>query len=453
VGATQSLVPKRCPVESDVSAVQQSVPAPHRKHGLSQNLLWALVAEGSMLFASMASVIIVSKHFTTVQYGKYAGIYGIIGFAVASCTSWAALVIPQWIVREQESAPTTMNSTLTYLCLLSVLGMTAVVVLGGLLIKNVSLASIAALAAAELIGGAAVLPLAMLAQSTISVRAGQWVRTSGALAKATALLVLWKFSTVTFVHIGLALLAAQITVWMICSVLIARRLGFFPSPGQPMRHHLATAATFMASVGSYAVNEEGDKPIMAASHFKEDAGLYAIAYRVARLAMVPLAAMESATHTQSVERGSRLSEHVYRARKFTRLGIGYGVLAVIGLNIFGPFMLRVLAPNFSAAITQLRWISPLVLLRGCRNFADNGLLGLGKVRSRMMLNIGSAMLSLTLYIILIPKFSWKGALAATLITEVALVVASWVALHKYQEQENHVLERTWARDRKRVLWP
>ncbi len=436
--------------------MQQSVPAlttPHRKHGLSQNLLWALIAEGSTLVASMVSVLIVSHHFNKVQYGKYAGIYGIIGFAVASCTSWAALVIPQWIVREREAAKTTMHSTLTYLCMLSALGMAVVILLGGVLIHEVSLASIAALAAAELIGAAAVLPLAMLAQSTISVRAGQWVRTTGALGKAVALGALWRFGSISFVNIGLALLTTQLAIWLICSLLIARRIGFFPSPGQPMRHHLATAATFMASVGSYAVNEEGDKPIMAASHFKEDAGLYGIAYRVARLAMVPLAAMESATHTQSVQRGSRLSEHVHRARKFTALGAGYGVLAVIGLNVMGPFMLRVLAPNFTTAITQLRWLSPLVLLRGCRNFADNGLLGLGKVRTRMLFNLASALFSLTLYIILIPKFSWKGALAATFITEVALVVASWVALHKYQQQENHVLERTWARERKRVLWP
>jgi O-antigen/teichoic acid export membrane protein len=436
--------------------VRLSVPAPtppHRKHGLSQNLLWALIAEGSTLVASMVSVLIVSHHFNRVQYGKYAGIYGIIGFAVASCTSWAALVIPQWIVREREAATTTMHSTLTYLCMLSALGMAVVIALGGLLIHEVSLASIAALAAAELIGSAAVLPLAMLAQSTISVRAGQWVRTTGALGKAVALGALWQFWSISFVNIGLVLLVTQLAIWLVCSLLIARRLGFFPRPGQPMRHHLATAATFMASVGSYAVNEEGDKPIMAASHFKEDAGLYGIAYRVARLAMVPLAAMESATHTQSVQRGSQMGEHVHRARRFTAIGVGYGLLAVIGLNVMGPFILRVLAPNFTTAITQLRWLSPLVLLRGCRNFADNGLLGLGKVRTRMIFNLASALLSLTLYIILIPKFSWKGALAATFITEVALVVASWVALHKYQQQENHVLERTWARDRKRVVWP
>ena len=455
-GRYPDLFAKRdAPVESEVPAVQQSVlahPTPQRKHGLSQNLMWALAAEASTLVASLVSFKLVSSHFSNVQFGKYAGIYGLIGFAVSSCTSWAGLVIPQWIVREGEEARTTMHSTLTYLCILSALGMAIVVALGGLLIRDVPLSSIAALAAAELVGSAAVLPLAMLAQSTISVRAGQWIRTASAVAKAVALGSLWYFGSITFVHIGLSLLAAQLVVWLVGSLLVARRIGFFSSPGKPLRHHLSTAATFMASVGAYAINEEGDKPIMAASHFKDDAGLYAVAYRVARLAMVPLAAMESATHTQSVERGSTLDEHLRRARKFTLLAFSYGVVAVIGLNLFGPLVLRILAKDKVAAITQLRWLSPLVLLRGCRNFADNGLLGLGKVRTRMSLNLGSAVLSLVLYIALIPKYSWKGALAATLITEVALVTASWIALHTFQNRENHALERLWLRDRKREEW-
>ena len=123
--------------------------------------------------ASLVSFRVISNHFTRAEYGQYTGIYGIIGFAIATCTTWAALVIPQWIVREREDPETTMRSTLTYMVSLSALGMVVVVILGGLLIHSVSLVSIAALAAAELIGSAAVLPLSMLAQSAISVRAGQ----------------------------------------------------------------------------------------------------------------------------------------------------------------------------------------------------------------------------------------------------------------------------------------
>lgn len=414
--------------------------------------MWALGAESATLLASLISLKIISSHFTETQYGKYAGIYGLISFATATCTSWAALVIPQWIVREREDPQTTMHSTITYMVLLSIVGMVVVLGLGALLIHGVSLVSIACLAAADLFGGAAVLALAMLAQSTITVRAGQWVRTSGAMAKAFMLTVLWLLHAVTFTNIGLALLVGQIAVWAVWSVLIAQRIGFFSAPGRPLRHHLSTAATFMVSVGSYAVNEEGDKPLMAASHFSVDAGRYAIAYRMARLAMVPLAAMESATHTQSVERGQRPDEHVHRARKFTMVALAYGVVAVIGLNIFGPIMLRILAKNYQQAITQLRWLSPLVVLRGCRNFSDNGLLGLGQLRTRMMLNVASAVLALTLYVILIPRYSWRGALAATFITEITLVGASWFALHHFQIRENHVLHRASARERKKLAW-
>jgi O-antigen/teichoic acid export membrane protein len=433
--------------------VPQSVPVestPRRKHGLSHNLAWALAAEVSLLFASLVSARIIASHFETVVYGKYFGIYGIIGFAVSSCTSWAGLVIPQWIVRERESAATTMHSTLTYLAVLSFAGFALVVILGSLLIHKVSVAGIAALASAELIGSATVLPLSMLAQSAISVRAGLWVRIAGALAKASAIMLLGVFGTVSFVSIGLTLLCGQLLVSATAGSLIARHLGFVPRPGQPLRHHLSTAATFMVSVGSYSVFEEGDKPIMASRH-AYDSGLYGVAYRVARLAMVPLAAMENATHMQSVRRGEKVGEHVKRASKFTALGVAYGVVALIGINLFGPLMLRLLFPKHTAAITQLRWLSPLVLLRGCRNFSDNGLLGLGKLRSRMMLNLGSAIVSLVLYIALIPRYSWKGALVATLVTEVALVVASWTLLIRYQHQENFMLGRAAARRRKSML--
>ena len=138
--------------------------------------MWALGAEGATLLASLISFKVISNHFTREEYGQYGAIYGIIGFAIATCTSWAALVIPQWIVREREDAETTIGSTLTYMAGLSTVGMFVVVGLGSVLIRSASLTSIAALAAAELIGSAAVLPLAMLAQSAISVRAGQWVR-------------------------------------------------------------------------------------------------------------------------------------------------------------------------------------------------------------------------------------------------------------------------------------
>ena len=451
VGSPQSLT-ERFPDESDVSAVPAAAPVderPHRKHGMSQNLFWALAAEASVLLASLLSFKIVSDHFTIPQYGKYAGIYGLIGFAVSSCTSWAGLVIPQWIVRERESAQATMHSTLTYLCVLSLIGMMVVAVLGALMIHGVSVVAIVSLAAAELIGGASVLPLIMLAQSAISIRAGLWVRMASSVAKGLFLVGLKVFSSITFVHLGLTLLCSQLTVWAIAGMLIARRLGFVSRPGHPLRHHLSTAATFMVSVGSYALFEEGDKPIMVAYGHAEDNGAYGAAYRCARLAMVPLAAMENATHMHSVQSGTKPGEHVRRARKFTLYAVTYGVAALIGLNLFGPFMLRHLAgAKYVTAMTQLRWLSPLVVLRGCRNFSDNGLLGLGKLKSRMSINLGSAVLALTLYVALIPRYSWKGALAATVGTEVALVVASWMLLLRYQRQEDYALTRAEHRRRK-----
>ena len=65
--------------------------------------------------------------------------------------------------------------------------------------------------------------------------------------------------------------------------------------------------------------------------------------------------------------------------------------------------------------------------------------------SRLFFDIGAAvlvgaLLSLILYVTLIPTFSWKGALVGSLISETALAVACWVALHLCQRQANSSMQ-------------
>jgi O-antigen/teichoic acid export membrane protein len=64
----------------------------------------------------------------------------------------------------------------------------------------------------------------------------------------------------------------------------------------------------------------------------------------------------------------------------------------------------------------------------------NGLLGLSRNRVRATILLSNAVLSLVLYVALIPTFSWRGAVAATLIVESTLFVSAWVALAACQRR-------------------
>ena len=58
----------------------------------------------------------------------------------------------------------------------------------------------------------------------------------------------------------------------------------------------------------------------------------------------------------------------------------------------------------------------------------NGLLGLGRGVLRAKLLVGNALFTLALYAAFIPKYSWRGALVATLVSETVLCASSWITL-------------------------
>ena len=69
-----------------------------------------------------------------------------------------------------------------------------------------------------------------------------------------------------------------------------------------------------------------------------------------------------------------------------------------------------------------------MILRGVGVFPLNGLLGLGRGVLRAKLLVGSALFTLALYAAFIPKYSWRGALVATLVSETVLCASSWITL-------------------------
>jgi O-antigen/teichoic acid export membrane protein len=77
---------------------------------------------------------------------------------------------------------------------------------------------------------------------------------------------------------------------------------------------------------------------------------------------------------------------------------------------------------------MLQWLSPLVVLRGQSTFPINALMGLGRNDLRARLYVGHAVLGVLLFAALIPTYLWRGALAATLVTELSLCVSGWAAL-------------------------
>jgi O-antigen/teichoic acid export membrane protein len=413
----------------------EPVDAPrHKTKG--KDFAWFLASELLQVIVALVSFSIVTGNLLKVDYGRYAGIYGMVGFGTALCASWPLLVIAQSVVRDGEDPRKVAHSSIAYLFMLSGLGVIAIGALGAWRLPGVSLAVMVSLAAAELFGGATVAAQGALAQSVLGARFAAMCRIAISLTRLAALGFLTITNRFSLLNIGVTYTVAFAATNVLVALWLRPKLGFFPRPGRRDRVHLKRATAFMGTTGAHVLTEDGDKTVMAMTNHLEDGALYYAAYRVTLLGTIPFVVMASASHTEFVQPGRHENDHIDRAIRYTFVAFTYSCIFAMGTYLFGRVLLSIIAPKYQDATSILRWLALLVIVRSGRDFAQNALLGLGRIRARFFIGMATTIVAMTLYIALIPSKSWRGALIATLVAEVFTVVLSWIALVHYQRVEN-----------------
>ncbi len=161
-----------------------------------------------------------------------------------------------------------------------------------------------------------------------------------------------------------------------------------------------------------------------------------------QIILLPAFALASATHLSFLDAADGANAQLRRAVRLSLVALLYAVPAVVCLFLVAPLVPRILTRDFAETARILQMLAPVVLLRAIGVYPMNGLMGLDRNGLRTMLLLGNALLSVVLYAALIPGYSWGGALAATLVSEVSLCASSWVALI--------LLERSWASSTKQM---
>lgn len=398
-----------------------------RGDGTAAKSAWGLLEQITSLVAALLTAFLLARTIGPTAYGAYAGVYALMAPFLAFTNGGVGLAVMDHIVREQRQ-PTSV--TAAYLGAIWTIG--PVVAVAVTTLAGVFIGEITALAAGLLIFGE-VLIGSTLSATTSAVQAirgfayASRVRTFVMANKALVLVVLaviGQLSVITLAVVqtaSFALLAFGITRWQ------NGLLGYRLAPGRYRRHDLKDAGVYAIGMGANGVQNSYDQTVLSSSH-PLDAGRYAAAYRMASLGLVPLAAVASATHTDFLDPSSGQADQVRKAWRFTRIGAAYCAVFAVGAFFCVPIMAKVLGEKYEESVSIMRWLIPLVPLRGLSTFPLNGLLGLGRAGLRLQLFLGGAVLSLVLYFSLIPRYSWHGAVAGTIISEFALLVAAWVAL-------------------------
>ncbi|MFV2039181.1 MAG: lipopolysaccharide biosynthesis protein, partial [Acidimicrobiales bacterium] len=190
-----------------------------------------------------------------------------------------------------------------------------------------------------------------------------------------------------------------------------------------------------------SLQTDGDKLLLASYGQTVATGLYAAAYRVVQLGLLPITAIVGATHHRFLENHpDERGEHLGRALVLSRLALVYGVVVGVGLVLVAPLLPWLVGSEFDESVEIVRWLAPLVVIRGLAIFPLNGLMGLGRTRLRTGLLLVSSIFSVGIYIWLIPQHSWRGAAVGTLAGEAALAAAASTFLVLLQRRHDAALD-------------
>jgi O-antigen/teichoic acid export membrane protein len=182
------------------------------------------------------------------------------------------------------------------------------------------------------------------------------------------------------------------------------------------------------SIGSTAttIYNDIDKIMLSKLSDLQATGVYGAAYRMIDVSMTPVRSLISAAYPQFFAKGVHGVRVTYRyAMQLIGKACIYGAVISVALWVCAPILPVFLGPKYEAVIPALRWLALIPFLRCFHTFLADSLSGAGLQRVRTGLQVGVALINIGLNLIILPRYSWRGAAWTSLGCDGLLVVLFW----------------------------
>jgi O-antigen/teichoic acid export membrane protein len=184
---------------------------------------------------------------------------------------------------------------------------------------------------------------------------------------------------------------------------------------------------FSVSLASQSAYNDIDKAMLSSLSSLSANGIYSAAYRVVEIGFAPMKALLSAAYPRFFAAGAQgLRSSVHLARRLAVPSLLICLLGSVALFLGAQFLPVILGPEYEDSTEALRLLAVLPLVRGVQYLAADALTGAGQQGLRSVAQAAVALLNVGLNLVLIPAFSWRGAIASTLVCDGVLAVLLWV---------------------------
>lgn len=385
-----------------------------------------MLAKGGRAVTSLATFLLLTRALGVRDYGFYAGVLAFTNALLPLASFGAGHLVMQRVSRDRDTLRQAWGDALLASAGGTALATALLATVGTLVIPGLPLRVILSLALSELIfvGLGEVVSYAYAAQGRFGMSAGI-INAYGA-ARFLAIAVLY----LTTPDLDLALVAtAVLTVAAVHGATVALMLTLKARPRFNVRRGLRSmrsSGSFMISLASDSLQSDVDKTMLVAAGLPAAAGVYTAGYRVVSYSLLPVRSLIQATYPRFFVRGGAggIHETWSYAKQISRPMLLYGVVAVGGLVLFAGPIATVIGEGFDEVATVIRIMAPLLVLQSVRTTISNALTGADFQNHRTVIFVVAALFNIALNLVLIPRFSWYGAVYATYATEALLVGAT-----------------------------
>jgi O-antigen/teichoic acid export membrane protein len=412
-----------------------------REESLRQSSLWMITGQGVAMAAQAVYFVLIGRALGSREYGAFVGVAALVAALSQFSTLGMEMILVRNVSRDRASFPRTWGHALLiasagFLLLLAASMLYArfalrpelrplvpwIALADGFLGKLVQLTARAFQGAGRLAWTARLTAAIYIGRALTAALLFAWARAHN--IHATALV--W----------ARAYWLATLAVALFALLLATLRLGK-PRFARIHRADLSQGLSFSLSSSSISVYNDIDKTFLVTLGQNYAAGIYSAAYRAVDAASAPIYAVYAAAAPRFFREGVH---GVGNARAFARTTLArtlpYSVAAAAALALGAPLMPLLFGPSFRGSVAALRWLSLLPVLRALHYAWGSAITASASQWNRTATQFGAAAFNLCLNALLIPRWSWRGAAAASLLTDGALAIASLFVVTRLTRRES-----------------
>jgi O-antigen/teichoic acid export membrane protein len=186
---------------------------------------------------------------------------------------------------------------------------------------------------------------------------------------------------------------------------------------------------FSISIAAQTIYNDIDKTMLARLSTLSAAGAYGAAYRIIDTSLTPIKSLVSAAYPQFFRVGVDGIGATYGyAIRLIRKALIFGAVDFLALALFAPLVPFLLGSKYADVVPALRLLALIPIMRCAHWFLADALSGANAQSIRTAVQAGVAVVNIGLNLLILPRWSWRGAIWTSLVSDAVLLGLIYAAI-------------------------